>query len=59
MYLFTDQGAREIYRVVGIEGADKAVSYGRTLSKKLKKKMVAWCLIGGDNPEVIISKKLL
>jgi len=53
MYLYTDTKGKVLKIVEFEKGMGlKALSYRRSLKRKLKKEVVAWCQMGGDNAEL-------
>lgn len=54
-YLFTDVTCTIVHEVKVISGdrhntpGEKALEYAKKLAKKLKKEVVVWSLMGGDN----------
>ena len=52
MYLFTDIKAKKVIAIKICGGGRLANKYRKALEKGLKKPLVVWAQVGGDNNEV-------
>lgn len=53
MYLYTDKKGKVVeLKNIKSGNGDKALVYRKILEKKLKKVVIAWAHMGGDNPEI-------
>jgi len=53
-YIFTDGSATKIIEVVYDPDwlGEHAAKHRRLLQRKLKKQVISWCHMGGDNPPI-------